>query len=397
MAERIDPVRDADAEARATARRLLAEARTACLAFLDPETGAPSVSRIGFGLAPDGAALTLLSDLAQHTRALRADPRAALLVGEPGPRGDPLNSARLSVSVTARFIANTDPARTPLRDLWLRDRDLSITVPPPAPDAAHTVSGTRVDPVFRDLDAMDINALLSDLNERLDGFVAEDLATDDRAGMQAVDSARRDHGTLRPDTGARRAPLYITPVWGHARVDSFEVKLRRFYGEVKDPWFWSDLDYGVAGLRFGPRANDRELFERYLKDKPLLYDTPEYVRFLRVFFEDHLMRFPFRTHEVALTNTIRAADMDSLKRILAHHDFLRNDRLCELVMLDQLYANFPGKTFDREGILRILRHAATASASLQLRLDYLRGIGHHSVDPLTEQLPGMPPLPKPGA
>ncbi len=125
MADKFDPVRDADTEARATARHLLAEARTVALAFVDPATGAPAISRIGFGLAPDGAALTLLSDLALHTRALRADPRAALLVGEPGPRGDPLNSARLSVSVTAHFVANADPARAQLREVWLRDHPKS--------------------------------------------------------------------------------------------------------------------------------------------------------------------------------------------------------------------------------------------------------------------------------
>lgn len=39
--------------------------------------------------------------------------------------------------------------------------------------------------------------------------------------------------------------------------------------------------------------------------------------------------------------------------------------------------------------------SATATTSQELRLHYLRGIGHHSVDPLTEQLPGTPPLPKP--
>lgn len=246
-------------------------------------------------------------------------------------------------------------------DLWLRDGALEITVPAPTPDAAHTLSGIHVDPVLTDPDPMDVNALLSDLNERLDGFVAQDLATDSRAAMQAVDSTRRNHGTLRPDTAARRTPLYVTPNWSDARVDTFEVKLRRFYAEVKDPWFWNDLEYGIAGLRFGPRANDRTLFTRYLKDKTVLYTVPEYVRFVRSFFEDHLIRFPFHTHETALINTIRAADMDSLKHILARHDFLHDDRLCELVMLDQLYANYPGKTFDREGILRILHHAAAAS------------------------------------
>lgn len=246
-------------------------------------------------------------------------------------------------------------------DLWLRDGSYSITLP--APDAAtpRSLNGTRVDPLFKDLDQMDINALLSDLNERLDGFIAQDLATDSKAGMSAVDAERRNPGTLRPDTAKRPATLFISPSWSSDRVDSFGSKLRKFYGPVKDPWFWQDLDYGLAGLLFGPRANDKALFDRFLKDRPVLYDTPEYVRFFNDFFEDHLMRFPFRTNEIALTAMIRAADVDSVKRILASHDFLHDDRLCELVLINELYRNYHGRTFDRDGMMRMLRHIASSS------------------------------------
>lgn len=119
MPDRTDPIRPTDDEARALARGLVAGAATAALAFVHPESGAPFVSRIALGRAPDGTLLTLVSDLSLHTRALLRDPRAALLAGEPGPRGDPLNSPRLSLAVRARFVADDDPQRKELREAWL--------------------------------------------------------------------------------------------------------------------------------------------------------------------------------------------------------------------------------------------------------------------------------------
>jgi len=117
--DRINPIRTTDDAARTLARALLESARTATLAVLDPETGGPYVSRIAFGRAPDGTCLALLSDLALHARALQADPRASLLVGEPQGKGDPLTHPRLTLR--ARAVAVTDPAeRARLRPIWLR-------------------------------------------------------------------------------------------------------------------------------------------------------------------------------------------------------------------------------------------------------------------------------------
>lgn len=99
-----DPIRPTDAEARALARQLIDTARFAALAALDPETGAPAISRIAVQTDADGQPITLISGLAAHFRALAADPRAALLLGEPGTRGDPLTHPRLSLTVAARFI-----------------------------------------------------------------------------------------------------------------------------------------------------------------------------------------------------------------------------------------------------------------------------------------------------
>lgn len=119
MARRSDPINPTDDEARALARRLLAGARHAALAVIEPETGTPFVSRIALATDPEGAPLTLVSDLAVHARAMRANPAVSLLVGEPGARGDPLVHPRLTLRAVARFVARGDAKHADLRAHYL--------------------------------------------------------------------------------------------------------------------------------------------------------------------------------------------------------------------------------------------------------------------------------------
>ncbi len=114
----IDPIRPTDDEARALARRLVATAATAALAVILPD-GMPQVSRIAFGRDGAGRPLTLVSDLAQHARAIAADPRVSLMVGEPGARGDPLIHPRLTIQ--ARALPVPEPERPELARIWLAD------------------------------------------------------------------------------------------------------------------------------------------------------------------------------------------------------------------------------------------------------------------------------------
>lgn len=113
------PVRPTDDEARDIARKLITSARVASLAFLDPKTGTPLATRVGFGLGTNNTWLTLISELSGHTRALRTDNRVGLLLGEAPTKGDPLAFPRLSVRATCDFINRTDPSHAVHREAWL--------------------------------------------------------------------------------------------------------------------------------------------------------------------------------------------------------------------------------------------------------------------------------------
>lgn len=96
-----DVIRETDAEAVRLAKTLTRTARFGALGVLDPDTGAPLASRVGVATDADGTPLILVSQLSAHTKAILADPRCSLLVGEPG-KGDPLAYPRITLVCRAR-------------------------------------------------------------------------------------------------------------------------------------------------------------------------------------------------------------------------------------------------------------------------------------------------------
>lgn len=104
-------LRPVDEEARELARGILAEARFAALGVV--LEGAPFVTRIALDAGSD--IISLVSSLSRHTAALQAAPACSLLIGEPGPKGDPLTHPRLTLQARACFV-DRDKA---LRARWL--------------------------------------------------------------------------------------------------------------------------------------------------------------------------------------------------------------------------------------------------------------------------------------
>lgn len=100
-------------------RRIMRRALKASLATISHATGTPYASLVMVAMHADGAPLTLISTLAEHTKNLSKDPRASLLFDETEGLGDPLEGARVTVSgvmertedpkVRARFL-NRHPA-----------------------------------------------------------------------------------------------------------------------------------------------------------------------------------------------------------------------------------------------------------------------------------------------
>lgn len=113
------PIRETDDEARALGQSLLSGANFGALAVIDKESGFPSVTRVAVVRALDGNPMTLISELSTHTGNLIAHPDCSLLLGEPGPTGDPLTHPRMTLECEASFICHGDAGRNEVRDHYL--------------------------------------------------------------------------------------------------------------------------------------------------------------------------------------------------------------------------------------------------------------------------------------
>ena len=108
-----DPINPTDDNARAQARAILQATRYGALAVNHAQTGAPYVARVAL-IWMHGAMHTLISTLSTHTQALLKDPACAVLVGEPGEKGDPLTHPRMTISATA-----IEAGKDTLKEAWL--------------------------------------------------------------------------------------------------------------------------------------------------------------------------------------------------------------------------------------------------------------------------------------
>lgn len=91
----------------AAVRSLVRKALKAALATLEPETGEPYASLVAVATSPAGEPVLLLSDLAVHTRNLKADSRVSLMIDGTDAAGDPLAGGRVSLMGTIE--ATRDP------------------------------------------------------------------------------------------------------------------------------------------------------------------------------------------------------------------------------------------------------------------------------------------------
>lgn len=110
MTERPNVLRDVTPAVIAEVRALIAAARYGALATLAPVDGWPVATRVGLA-EYDRMPLILISALAAHTAALRADPRCSLLIGEVPDKGDPLAFARATLRCRAVELDRNDALR----------------------------------------------------------------------------------------------------------------------------------------------------------------------------------------------------------------------------------------------------------------------------------------------
>lgn len=101
-------------------RAMLRAQDRACLATCTASEGVPYASLVMVACDHDGAPLLLLSDLADHTKNIQANPAASLLIDTTFGRDDPLTGARVTLLGRIKQQDGLDPKKSHAMQRFVR-------------------------------------------------------------------------------------------------------------------------------------------------------------------------------------------------------------------------------------------------------------------------------------
>lgn len=164
------------------------------------------------------------------------------------------------------------------------------------------------------------------------------------------DSFIKDHFMLIMRRGAK------------SRVDSFKQVPIPNPELRSQSYFDSYVKYQFALLDLISSHSKSEMYDNYLKSKPILYDHDAYMKFFNEFYKDYFKAFYFVEFEVRLVLAVENhQSVDSLDFILSKNKFLEREDIRELVMIKELYFNTVNGRFKEEHTHKMLREIQNRS------------------------------------
>ncbi|MDO9187348.1 MAG: TlpA disulfide reductase family protein [Bacteroidia bacterium] len=140
-----------------------------------------------------------------------------------------------------------------------------------------------------------------------------------------------------------------------AKIDSFKLAMHKYYEPVKNNYFDAYLTYTIAALEEKIQKSQKKLFASYLDGKPVLYSHPEYFNFFNTFYKQKLQSIALSERGAAIGFQINdRGSLNGTLAVLKTDGFLKNDTICELVLIKGLYESYYDGTFNRGSIVAIL-------------------------------------------
>lgn len=192
---------------------------------------------------------------------------------------------------------------------------------------------TQVMLSFLELPEEDINSKIMNFNSDLDVFFSSLLIDEERSSPTSLDT------NLASDS-----LFSLTPV---PSLFSQRESLAEF-NEYKETWsdtskvdssfYTSYKEYAGASIAFSLGEKREYLFERYLLEKPILYDNLEYADFFNSYFENFLQFYSYYPYSEKLSAAFASEDTKkAIADLIAGDSFTGDEQLQELVLIKALY------------------------------------------------------------
>lgn len=178
-------------------------------------------------------------------------------------------------------------------------------------------------------------------------------------------------------------------VTGTIREDAkkFIAQADSKYKHIQEPFFQQHKTYKLAELALSTRAmGQKKIYETYFKNKPILYNHPEYMNFFKSFYGGIMLNTVNTSKNEKIKNIIRnGSGYDSLVVFVNELDFIKDKNLAELFIMQGLYELYYSGKYDKYKIESLLHECLASSKNAEISK-----IAKNIIEIITRLKPGSP-------
>ncbi len=239
--------------------------------------------------------------------------------------------------ITETFIQIQDKSAT----LFLDPKTSDYFIYFPSEDQYDYYNGKTAQLILDSLSNNDINTLIIDYESRLNHF------------LHVGPEENNDDSTWN-------LAKIILSTEGLQVIDQFRMSCEKEYTDISDTFFKNYITYSIAGYKQyaggieNLKSNKLSLFNKYIKNKPILYNNGNYMYFLFDFFENP---FNMMGRSSFVASEFIVNDFGSYTKLLALLQleyYYENPQLAELIMIKGIMEEYHSGRYSKRNLTHIL-------------------------------------------
>lgn len=159
------------------------------------------------------------------------------------------------------------------------------------------------------------------------------------------------------------------------------------YKHITEPFFQQHKNYKLAELILMARViGQKKIFEIYFKDKPILYNHPEYMAFFKTFYGGMMLNILNTSKNEKIKSIFNEGKgYDSLLVYITELELIKDKKLAELFIMQGLYELYYNGKYDKYKIENILLECIASYPTNEITK-----IAQNIIDVITRLKPGSP-------
>lgn len=125
--------------------------------------------------------------------------------------------------------------------------------------------------------------------------------------------------------------------------------------------------YTLAEMKLSSGFKKTELFETYLKDRPILMQNVAYYHFFDLFYADYFQSFDSRFGGATMSNRMKMGlGVDSLFMLVSQDPFIENEALRQVVILNSVSKVYTNRAYPSKTLIRIVEFISSNPKSPEI-------------------------------